>query len=248
MAVIITTTNKISCYSVLEYKGMVCANQVVGANIIADISASLTDFVGGNSGAYRNILDDLFSDVRKRMISKTELLGANAILGIRFSFNEISGKNKSMLMVSGYGTAALIEPDNIERMDKLHKLKTFYSEGLLTEVQYEEEKKKLSDLYENFMSDCEAEYDIDMPNVNGVVSNKSNEGEEIDGLGNLWKLSVDGIIEAEVPFKLKGNSNEEVLKNLLKDELYNEAGKFYMQYSHANASEAYEYIFSLCMK
>lgn len=245
MAVIITTTNKISCYFIREYKGMVCANQVVGANVIADIFANWTDFVGGNSGAYRSCLDDLFLDVRKQMITKTESLGANAILGVRFTFNEISGKNKSMLMVSGYGTAALIEPDNIERMEKIYKLNTLYAEGLLSEEQLEEEKQKVSCLHDNFMPNSIIDYGGDTQSVSPSTEQESNEGWEIKELSNLWKLSEEGISEAEVPFILKGNTNKEVLENLLKDELYNEAGKFYMQYSNASASEAYDYIFSI---
>ena len=123
MGVIITTTNNISCYSIKEYRGAVCANQVLGANVFADFLASWTDFLGGKSGAYRDVLDELFADVRKQMIDKATDLGANAILGFRLSFNELSGKQKSMLMLSGYGTLALVEPNKFERLEKIQKLK-----------------------------------------------------------------------------------------------------------------------------
>ena len=246
MAVIITTTNKISYYTIKEYRGMVCANQVFGADFISDLLASWTDFLGGKSGAYRNQLDDLFSDIKSQMVVKAEELGANAILGMRLSFNEISGKNKSMFMMSGYGTAALIEPDIIERMEKVHKLNVYLSEGLLTEEEYNNEKQKLSELYDNFIYESESHLKADL--ASELDTEQEEDSQDFDGFGNIWKLSVDGIKEAQVPFKLKGNSNEEVLRNLLQEELYNEAGKFYMQYSHANVEEAYEYIFSIIMK
>ena len=76
MGVIITTTNNISCYSIKEYRGAVCANQVLGANVFADFLASWTDFLGGKSGAYRDVLDELFADVRKQMIDKATDVGA----------------------------------------------------------------------------------------------------------------------------------------------------------------------------
>ena len=247
MGVIITTTNKISCYTVKEYKGMVCVNQVVGANVIADIFASWTDFFGGTSGVYRNRLDDLFSDVKSQLIVRAEKLGANAILGLRFSFNEISGKDKSMFMVSGYGTSAFIEPDNIERLEKIHKLNIFLTEGLISEDEYNEEKKKLQDIYENFIFE-NVEYSVDELEDNEEPQNETEDSQEIEGLGNLWKMSIDGIIDAEVPFKLNGKTDEEVLNNLLKDELYNEAGKFYMQYAKVDAATAYDYILSICLK
>ena len=246
MAVIITTTNKISYYNIKEYKGMICANQVFGADIISDFLASWTDFLGGRSGAYRNQLDDLFTDIKNQMVVKAEALGANAILGMRLSFNEISGKNKSMFMMSGYGTAAYIEPDNIERMEKLHKLNVYLSEGLLTEEQYNKEKQKLSDLYDNFIYDCESQLKADL--ASDIEVSQKEESLISGEFDNVWKLSVDGIKEAQVPFKLKGQSNEEVLENLLHDELYCEAGKFYMQYAHKSADEAYDYIFSIIMK
>lgn len=246
MAVIITTTNKISYYSIKEYKGMICANQVFGADIISDFLASWTDFLGGKSGTYRNQLDDLFNDVKNQLVARAEELGANAILGMRLSFSEVSGKNKSMFMMSGYGSAALIEPDNIERLEKLHKLNVYLTEGLLSEEQYNKEKQKLSDLYDNFVIQSESQLKADLASEIEVAKNEGKQG--IDGFDNVWKLSVEGILKAEVPFKLRGNNNDEVMNNLLKEELYNEAGKFYMQYTHKNADEAYDYIFSLIMK
>lgn len=247
MGVIITTTNKISCYTVNKYKGMVCANQVVGANVIADIFASWTDFLGGKSGAYRDRLDDLFSDVKNQLIVRAEELGANAILGLRFSFNEISGKDKSMLMLSGYGTSAFIEPDNIERLEKIHKLNTFLKEGLISEEQYNDEKNKLLNIFDNILFES-FEYSNDELEENEDPQVETEDDQDIDGLGNLWKMSIDGIMKARVPFNLQGNSNEEVLSNLLKDELYNEAGKFYMQYTKVDAATAYDYILSICIK
>lgn len=247
MGVIITTTNKISCHTVKKYKGMICANQVVGANVIDDIFASWTDFFGGNSGAYRDRLDELFSDVKNQLIVRAEELGANAILGLRFSFNEISGKDKSMLMLSGYGTSAIVEPDNIERLEKIHKLNTFLTEGIISEEQYNDEKNKLLSLYDKIVfegfeySDAELEENEDQ-------QNETEDTQEIEGLGNLWKMSIDGIIKAKVPFKLNGRTNEEVLNNLLKDELYNEAGKFYIQYAKVDAATAYDYILSICLE
>ena len=88
MGVIITTTNNISCYSIKEYRGAVCANQVLGANVFADFLASWTDFLGGKSGAYRDVLDELFADVRKQMIDKAtfeEVQPSFCATGVGFS-------------------------------------------------------------------------------------------------------------------------------------------------------------------
>lgn len=241
MGVIITTTNNISCYSIKEYRGAVCANQVLGANVFADFLASWTDFLGDKSGAYRDVLDELFADVRKQMIDKATDVGANAILGFRLSFNELSGKQKSMLMLSGYGTLALVEPNKFERLEKIQKLKSFLSEGLLTQEEYDEEEKKISSMYENFIFDDTTQSIEDFIDMN--VSTEQDDSEQI--FDNIWKLSVEGIQEAELPFVLKGNTSKEVLGNLLKEERYNEAGKYYMEKSKADANAAYEFIFNI---
>ena len=213
----------------------------LGANVFADFLASWTDFLGGKSGAYRDVLDELFADVRKQMIDKATDVGANAILGFRLSFNELSGKQKSMLMLSGYGTLALVEPNKFERLEKIQKLKSFLSEGLLTQDEYDEEETKISSMYENFIFDDTTQSIEDFIDMN--VSAEQNDSEQI--FDNIWKLSVEGIQEAELPFVLKGNTSKEVLGNLLKEERYNEAGKYYMEKSKVDANAAYEFIFNI---
>lgn len=240
MGVIITTTNNISCYSIKEYRGAICANQVLGANVFADFLASWTDFLGGKSGAYRNVLDELFADVRKQMIEKAIDASANAILGFRLCFNELSGKQKSMLMLSGYGTLALVEPNKFERLEKIQKLKSFLSEGLLTQEEFNEEEKKISSMYENFIFE-----DTPQSIEDFIDTNISEDGNTLQLFDNIWKLSVEGIQDAELPFVLKGNTSKEVLGNLLKEERYNEAGKYYMENSKVDANAAYEFIFNI---
>lgn len=241
MGVIITTTNNISCYSIKEYRGAVCANQVLGANVISDIFASWTDFWGGKSGAYRDVLNELFADVRKQMIEKATDAGANAILGFRLCFNEISGKQKSMLMLSGYGTLALVELNKFERWEKIQKLKSFLSEGLMTQEEFDEEQKRISSMYENIIFDDTTQSIEDFIGMD--VSAEQDNSEQI--FDNIWKLSVEGIQEAELPFVLKGNTSKEVLGNLLKEERYNEAGKYYMEKTKVDANTAYEFIFNI---
>lgn len=241
MGVIITTTNNISCYSIKEYRGAVCANQVLGANIIADFFASWTDFMGGKSGAYREVLDELFADVRKQMTDKATDVGANAILGFRLCFNEISGRQKNMLMLSGYGTLALVEPNKFEYLEKIQKLKSFLSEGLITQEEFDEEHKKISSIYENIIFEDTTQSIEDFIDMN-IVSEHNNTEQVFN---NIWKLSVEGIQKAELPFVLKGKTSKEVLCNLLKEECYNEAGKYYMENSKVDPDAAYEFIFNI---
>ena len=51
---ITTTTNSIEGRQIREYLGLVTGEAIMGANVIRDFMASLTDFVGGRSGTYES--------------------------------------------------------------------------------------------------------------------------------------------------------------------------------------------------
>ena len=102
---IITTTDTVEGRSIEKYLGVVNANLVIGTNVFSDFVASFSDFFGGMSGTYRNQLQTLYSKAIKELSEKAKCLGANAVLGLKIDFDEISGKGKSMFMVSIVGTA-----------------------------------------------------------------------------------------------------------------------------------------------
>lgn len=148
---IITTTHQIAGYKIENYLGLVNANQVIGANLIADFMASFSDVFGGSSGAYRERLDVLYKDVKNLLEQKASSIGANAILGVHIDFDEISGKGKSMFMITAYGTAVVATPEverlkKIERYEvyqKLYNLAKFKEAGVITDEQYEAEKSNI---------------------------------------------------------------------------------------------------------
>lgn len=102
---LITTTNVIENATIEKYHGVVSANVVVGTNMFSDFAASFTDFFGGRSETYQNKLQLIYKEVARELEQKAYRLGANSILGVKYDFDEISGKGKSMFMVSAYGTA-----------------------------------------------------------------------------------------------------------------------------------------------
>ena len=260
MSVLIVNTNNISHYTIKEYKGLVSANQVVGANFFADLFASITDFVGGNSGAYRESLDTLYRDVTKQLNEKAKRMGANAIVGFRIDFDEISGKGKSMFMVTGVGTAVLIEPDRYEMYEKLHKLHVYLTDGLLTQEQYEWEKEQIKKNNEHYLADDfqkhveeqtkeQVKRETEEKLRQALDQEKKLRNAKLSALAaNLWMMSVDDIEQAEVPFTLKGDSIDDVIYYLLCDNKFNEAGKFYMEETGLDAQSAYDYVYDLCTR
>lgn len=106
---IITTTNGVEYGEIVRYIDVVNVNIVIGTNIISDIIASFSDFFGGNSNTYQNKMNDMYYQAMNEMVAKARKIGANSIIGLRIDFDEISGKDKSMFMMSALGTACVVE-------------------------------------------------------------------------------------------------------------------------------------------
>ena len=98
---IVTTTNNVEGYQIADYKGIVTGEAIMGANIVRDLFASITDIIGGRSGAYDSKLADARETALAEMQEKARALGANAVVGVDIDY-EVIGQ---MLMVAASGTA-----------------------------------------------------------------------------------------------------------------------------------------------
>jgi uncharacterized protein YbjQ (UPF0145 family) len=105
---IVVTTNNLEGKRIVEYKGIVAGEAILGANLFRDLFASIRDIVGGRSGAYERVLNDARQTAIAEMTDKAEKLGANAVIGVDIDYETV-GTNGSMLMVTAAGTAVLVE-------------------------------------------------------------------------------------------------------------------------------------------
>lgn len=106
---LITTTNAIEGVTIMEYKGVITANIVLGVNFLKDFVASFSDFFGGTSGKYRREMDRAYYLAMEILEDKAIAQKANAVVGVKVDYDEISGGGKSMLMVSISGTAVVVQ-------------------------------------------------------------------------------------------------------------------------------------------
>lgn len=106
---LITTTNSIENAKVEKYLGVITTNLVIGTGFFSDFTASFSDFFGGMSGTYREQMDTLYEKAYDTLSQKARTLGADAILGFKIDFDEISGKGKQMFMISVSGTAVKLK-------------------------------------------------------------------------------------------------------------------------------------------
>lgn len=102
---IVTTTPTIEGNPIKEYKGIVAGEAIMGANVIRDIFASITDIVGGRSGAYEQKLIEARKISVQEMVEHAQELGANAVVGVDIDYEVV---REGMLMVTAAGTAVRI--------------------------------------------------------------------------------------------------------------------------------------------
>ncbi|MFY0661220.1 MAG: YbjQ family protein [Shimia sp.] len=103
---IVTTTPSIEGHQITAYHGIVVGEAIMGANVVRDIFASITDIVGGRSGAYESKLQDARETALAELETRAAAKGANAVVGVDLDY-EVVGD--TMLMVSASGTAVTVK-------------------------------------------------------------------------------------------------------------------------------------------
>lgn len=104
---ILTTTPTIEGRKILEYKGLVAGEVILGANVFKDFMASIRDVIGGRTGSYERVLQEGRESALREMEGRARGMGANAVVGITFDV-ETMGQNGAMIMVTVTGTAVTI--------------------------------------------------------------------------------------------------------------------------------------------
>jgi len=138
--ILITTTNSIDNQEIERYIEIISTNVVIGTNFFSDFGASLTDLFGGFSGTYQNKLQEIYNIAIENLKKKAKRIGANAIIGLKIDFDEISGKGKSMFMISALGTAVYTR----KRIDhKESSIKTNIADNAISFIDLNNEVTKL---------------------------------------------------------------------------------------------------------
>ena len=101
---LISTTEELQGFEITEYLGLVHGEVVSGANILRDVMATVTDFVGGRSAAYEEELENSRTSALQEIRDRAQRMGADAIVGLQLDF-EVIGSRGAMIMVTAVGTA-----------------------------------------------------------------------------------------------------------------------------------------------
>lgn len=105
---ILTTTPTIEGRTIVEYKGVVFGEVIVGVNFLKDFAASIRDIVGGRSNTYEQELVNARTTAMEELAQRARAMGADAVVGIDIDY-EVLGQSGGMLMVTASGTAVRLE-------------------------------------------------------------------------------------------------------------------------------------------
>ena len=105
---IVTTTPYVPAYRVTEAKGQVFGLVVRSRGFAGNFVAGLRSLVGGEIHEYTQLLEDTRRQALDRMVQNATLMGANAVVSMRFDSSEIGS---TMSEIVAYGTAVIVVPD-----------------------------------------------------------------------------------------------------------------------------------------
>lgn len=103
---LLTTQDQFSEYEIIQTLGLVKGNTVRARHVGKDILASFRNVVGGEIDEYTKLLAESREQAIDRMVMMAKMMGADAIVGIRFTTSSIMQAASEMF---AYGTAVKLK-------------------------------------------------------------------------------------------------------------------------------------------
>ena len=105
---IVATAPFIAGHRVVETKGQTFGLVVRSRGFSGNLIAGLRSLGGGEIHEYTQLLEDTRRQALDRLVKNATLMGANAIISMRFDSSEMASY---MTEIVAYGTAVVVEPD-----------------------------------------------------------------------------------------------------------------------------------------
>ena len=102
---IVVTTPYLPGHRITESKGMVFGLVVRSRGLGGNLMASIRSLGGGEIHEYTSLLEDTRRQAMDRMIQNATVMGANAVLSMRFDSTELAN---TMSEIVAYGTAVVV--------------------------------------------------------------------------------------------------------------------------------------------
>jgi uncharacterized protein YbjQ (UPF0145 family) len=106
---LLATTDTIPGKRIVKCLGLVRGNTIRARHVGKDILAGLRNLVGGEVTEYTKLMGESREQALDRMLEEARRLGANAVVGLRFSTAEVLVHAAEIL---AYGTAVVVEEES----------------------------------------------------------------------------------------------------------------------------------------
>ena len=105
---IVATAPYIAGYRVIETKGQTFGLVVRSRGFSGNLIAGLRSLGGGEIHEYTELLEDTRRQALDRLVRNATLMGANAVISMRFDSSEIAS---TMSEIVAYGTSVVVQAD-----------------------------------------------------------------------------------------------------------------------------------------
>lgn len=105
---IVSTAPFVAGHRVVETKGQTFGLVVRSRGFSGNLIAGLRSLGGGEIHEYTELLEDTRRQALDRLVKNATLMGANAVISMRFDSSELAG---TMSEIVAYGTAVIVVPD-----------------------------------------------------------------------------------------------------------------------------------------
>jgi len=102
----LTTTDNFPNHEIGEIIGLVRGNTIRARHVGSDIGAGLKSLIGGEIKGYVKAMTVAREEALARMVKEAEVLGAEAVVGVRFTTSAIMAGAAEIL---AYGTAVKLK-------------------------------------------------------------------------------------------------------------------------------------------
>jgi len=105
---IVVTTDFVTGKKIVKVLGLARGNSIRCRHVGKDILAGFRNMVGGEVPEYTKMMAESREQSIDRMVAEAEALGANAVIGVKFSTSMMMASAAEIL---AYGTAVVLEDE-----------------------------------------------------------------------------------------------------------------------------------------
>lgn len=102
----LTTGYGFEGHKVVDYKGIISGQVVLGTGFLSEFSSSFSDFLGTEANQFSDKLEKAKNAAMERLVDKSVAIGGNAVLGVDFDYIMFSN---NMIGVVANGTCVIVE-------------------------------------------------------------------------------------------------------------------------------------------